>query len=68
MLSCMSWINCIYIWDINHLQIIPFDKYFCCSIGCLFIGSVVSFPVQRSKVLLGPICLFLIPLLIIPLL
>ena len=47
MLSCMSWISCIYIWDINHLQIIPFSKFFSHSIGCLSILSMVSFLVQN---------------------
>ena len=48
MLSCMSWISCIYnIWDINHSQIIQFSKFFSHSVGCPSILSMVSFPVQK---------------------
>ena len=44
MLSCM---NCLYMLDINPLWVILFVNIFSHSVGCFFILSTVSFPVQK---------------------
>ena len=44
MLSCM---NCLYMLGINPLSVISFANIFSHSVGCLFILSVVSFPLQE---------------------
>ena len=44
LLNCM---RCLYIFDINPLLVISFANIFSHSVGCLFIWSMVSFPVQK---------------------
>ena len=44
MLSCIS---CLYILDINPRSIISFANILSHSVGCLFVLSMVSFPMQK---------------------
>ena len=44
MLSCM---NCLYMWDINPLSVIPLANIFCHSASCLLVLSVISYAVQK---------------------
>ena len=44
MLSCIS---CLYMLDINPLLVISFANISSCSVGCLFVLSVVSFALQK---------------------
>ena len=39
--------NCLYLWDINPLSVIPLANIFCHSVSCLLVLSVISYAVQK---------------------
>ena len=43
----LSYINCLYMLDINPLLVISFANIFSHSVGCLFMLSMFSFAVQK---------------------
>ena len=43
----LSWMNCLYILEINHLSVVSFAIIFSRSEGCLFTLLIVSFAVQK---------------------
>ena len=44
MLSCL---RCLCVLEINHLSVASFANIFCHCVGCLFISSKVSLPLQK---------------------
>ena len=44
-LSCMS---CLHTFDINPLSVLLFPNIFSCSVGCLFILSMIFFAVHKA--------------------
>ena len=55
----LSWMSCLYTFEINSLSVASFGIIFSHSEGCLFTLLIVSFVVQRL-LSLGSICFFLL--------
>ena len=60
---CRVCISCLYIMEIRPL-VTSFANIFFHSVGCHFILLMVSFSVQNLKILMDPLCLFLLLLLL----
>ena len=40
--------SCLHMFDINPLSVLLFANIFSCSVGCLFILSMISFAVHKA--------------------
>ena len=50
----LSYMNCLYILEINSFSVASFANIFSHSVGCLFVLFVVSFAVQKFLNLIRP--------------
>ena len=55
----LSYMSCLYIWEMNPLFVASFTNMFFHSVGCRFVLSMVPFAVQKHLSLLRS-CLFLL--------
>ena len=54
----LSYINCLYILEINPLSVVSFAVIFSHSEGCLFTLFIVSFIVQKLLILISSHCFY----------
>ena len=54
----LSYMNCLYILELNSLSVVSFAVIVFHSEGCLSTWLIVSFVVQKLLSLLCPICIF----------